>query len=206
MNYPDYDSESPVTPLKPEEVAALDGLLQRLPADTAMSLDGFDGYLTAIAIGPAALREMPTADWLPLIWGGDSVGVDEAAPFATKRQRKNTVVADRLFKRPFSFPMAPRTRQNTAPGALESVFEGGCGLLGIRQRRRKSSFLGASCGLSLVARPLPSVPRIHGRSRIQRSGVPGRMNRRGWATSGRLQRLATGRRPRRRPRLLFPGA
>ena len=92
MNYPDYNPQSPVTPLNPEEIAALDGLLQRLPADTAMSLDGFDGYLTAIAIGPAALREMPTADWLPLIWGGDSVGADEAAPFATKRQRKNTVV------------------------------------------------------------------------------------------------------------------
>ena len=54
MIYPDYDPESPVTPLSPEEVAALDLLLQRLPADTAMSLDGFDGYLTALAIGPAA--------------------------------------------------------------------------------------------------------------------------------------------------------
>ena len=92
MIYPDYDPQSPVTPLRPEEVAALDLLLQRLPADTAMSLDGFDGYLSAIAIGPAALRDMPTADWLPLIWGGDPAGTDEAAPFATKRQRKNTVV------------------------------------------------------------------------------------------------------------------
>ncbi len=92
MIYPDYDPESPVTPLKSEEVAALDLLLQRLPADTAMSLDGFDGYLTALAIGPAALRAIPTADWLPLIWGGDPPGTDEAAPFATRRQRKNTVV------------------------------------------------------------------------------------------------------------------
>ena len=92
MIYPDYDPKSPVTPLKPEEVAALDLLLQRLPADTAMSLDGFDGYLTALAIGPAALRAIPAADWLPLIWGGDPVGADEAAPFTTKRQRKNTVV------------------------------------------------------------------------------------------------------------------
>ena len=92
MIYPDYDPKSPVTPLKPEEVAALDLLLQRLPADTAMSLDGFDGYLTALAIGPAALRAIPSADWLPLIWGGDPAGTDEAAPFTTKRQRKNTVV------------------------------------------------------------------------------------------------------------------
>ncbi len=90
MQYPTYDPASAVTPLSPEEIAALDMLLQRLQSDTAMSLDGFDGYLTAFAIGPAALRDMPTADWLPLIWGGDADA--DAAPFATKRQRKNTVV------------------------------------------------------------------------------------------------------------------
>lgn len=92
MQYPTYDPQSPVTPLSREEIAALDLLLQRLQSDTAMSLDGFDGYLTAFAIGPAALREVPTADWLPLIWGGDPAGDDEAAPFTTKRQRKNTLV------------------------------------------------------------------------------------------------------------------
>ncbi len=92
MQYPTYDPASAVTPLSPEEIAALDLLLQRLQSDTAMSLDGFDGYLTAFAIGPAALRDMPTADWLPLIWGGDLVADDDAAPFTTKRQRKNTVV------------------------------------------------------------------------------------------------------------------
>lgn len=31
----------------------------------------------------------------------------------------------------FSYPMAPRTRQSTALGAFESVFGGGCGLLGV---------------------------------------------------------------------------
>ena len=96
MQYPSYDPQSPITPLAAEEIAALDTLLQRIDSDMAMSLDGFDGYLTAFAIGPAALREMPTSDWLPLIWGGDPAGTDEAAPeaapFATKRQRKNTVV------------------------------------------------------------------------------------------------------------------
>jgi uncharacterized protein len=92
VQYPTYDPQSPLTPLAPEELAALDTLLQRLPSDGAMSLDGFDGYLTAFAVGPAALRALPTADWLPLVWGGDSAGADEAAPFATKRQRKNTVV------------------------------------------------------------------------------------------------------------------
>ena len=92
MQYPTYDPSSPVTPLTAEEIAALDTLLQRLDADTAMSLDGFDGYITAFAIGPQAMRDMPSADWLPLIWGGDPAGTDEVEPFATKRQRKNTVV------------------------------------------------------------------------------------------------------------------
>ena len=92
MQYPTYDPDSAVTPLSPEEIAALDMLLQRLQSDTAMSLDGFDGYLTAFAIGPAALRDMPTADWLPLVWGGDVESDDDTAPFATRRQRKNTVV------------------------------------------------------------------------------------------------------------------
>lgn len=92
MHYPDYDPASPVTPLAAEEIAALETLLNRLDADGAMSLDGFDGYLTALAIGPAALRALPTAEWLPLIWGGDPAGPDEPAPFASKRQRKNTVV------------------------------------------------------------------------------------------------------------------
>ncbi len=92
VQYPDYNPKSPVTPLTPAEVADLDTLLQRLDADTAMSLDGFDGYLTAFAMGPARLRTLPTADWLPLVWGGDPAGPDDAAPFASKRQRKNTVV------------------------------------------------------------------------------------------------------------------
>ncbi len=92
VQYPNYDPQSPLTPLSGEELAALDSLLQNLPSDTAMSLDGFDGYLTAFAIGPAALLALPSADWLPLIWGGDTLGPDEAAPFPTKRQRKNTVV------------------------------------------------------------------------------------------------------------------
>ena len=92
MQYPNYDPQSPLTPLSVEELAALDTLLQSLPSETAMSLDGFDGYLTAFAIGPAALLDMPSADWLPLIWGGDTLGADDAAPFSSKRQRKNTVV------------------------------------------------------------------------------------------------------------------
>lgn len=92
MQYPSYDPQSAVTPLQPEELSSLDALLQRLPSDAAMSLDGFDGFLTALAIGPAAVLAAPGADWLPLIWGGDEAGTDAAAPFASKRQRKDTVV------------------------------------------------------------------------------------------------------------------
>jgi uncharacterized protein len=99
VQYPDYDPRSPLSPLQPDEIVALDSLLQRLPADGTMSLDGLDGYLTALAIGPAALRALPTADWLPLIWGGDPDGVDldegaapSPAPFSSRRQRKDTVV------------------------------------------------------------------------------------------------------------------
>jgi uncharacterized protein len=89
--YPAYDPQSAVTPLSAEELQALDLLLQRLPVDQAMSLDGMDGYLTALAIGPAEVRTGPTAEWLPALWGGDLVD-DEVAPFNSKRQRKNTVV------------------------------------------------------------------------------------------------------------------
>ncbi len=114
VNYPDYDPQSAVTPLTPEEIAALDGLLLRLDADEAMSLDGFDGYLTALAIGPAALQTLPTAAWLPLIWGGD--GSDGVAPFTTKRQRKNTVVQALRHRRHLSDML------QTRPDAWEPIF------------------------------------------------------------------------------------
>ena len=63
-------------------------------ADGVMTLDGVDGYLGALQLGPPEiLADWPTADWLPLVWGGDGPGGnDEAAPFASKRQRKATVV------------------------------------------------------------------------------------------------------------------
>ena len=94
MDYPDYDPASAVTPLTPAEIDTLDTLLQTLPADGVMSLDGLDGYLTALLAGPGdLLKQLPTAEWLPLIWGGDGAGGnDQAAPFASKRQRKATVV------------------------------------------------------------------------------------------------------------------
>ena len=93
MNYPDYDAQSPITPLEASELDALDRTLLNVPQDSVMTLDGLDGYLTALVVGPAkVLGSLPTAQWLPLIWGGDS-DADTAAPFASNRQRKNTVVA-----------------------------------------------------------------------------------------------------------------
>lgn len=96
MDYPRYDPASPLTPLLPDELQALDHLLQSLQAshDGVMSLDGADGFLTALAVAPARLlADLPTAEWLPQVWGGDGPqGHDAAEPFASKRLRKNTVV------------------------------------------------------------------------------------------------------------------
>ena len=94
VDYPRYDPASPVTPLTAADLDALDTLLQGLPADGVMSLDGLDGYLTALLVGPPqVLGTLATADWLPLVWGGDDeAGPAAAAPFASKRQRKTTVV------------------------------------------------------------------------------------------------------------------
>ena len=94
MDYPRYDPASPVKPLSPAELDALDRLLQALPVDAAMTLDGADGFLTALQVGPPELlATLPTADWLPWVWGGDgALGNEESTPFNSKRQRKDSVV------------------------------------------------------------------------------------------------------------------
>ncbi len=94
MNYPQYNPQTAVLPLTEAELHGLDSLLQSLPAEAVMSLDGVDGFFTAMLVGPPQwLAKAPTADWLPWVWGGDGpLGMDEAAPFASKRQRKDTVV------------------------------------------------------------------------------------------------------------------
>lgn len=93
MHYPRYNPQSPLTPLSEAELALLERVLDALPADGAMSLDGADGFLAALQVGPPVLLDsLPTADWLPWVWGGDGVGVADAAPFASKRQRKDIVV------------------------------------------------------------------------------------------------------------------
>jgi len=90
MDYPSYDPKSAVTPLTGDELAALDELLATLPSDGAMTLDGMDGYLTALLVGPVPLSAMKTGDWLPAIWGGDQEPAP--APFASNQKRKRTTV------------------------------------------------------------------------------------------------------------------
>ena len=88
MDYPSYDPKSPNTPLTEEELASLDDLLTNLPSDGSMTLDGMDGFLTALLVGPAPIGV--TSDWLPVIWGGDQEPAP--APFASNQKRKRTTV------------------------------------------------------------------------------------------------------------------
>ena len=88
MDYPSYDPNSPNTPLTEEELSSLDDLLTNLPSDGSMTLDGMDGYLTALLVGPTPIGK--SADWMPAIWGGDQEPAP--APFASNQKRKRTTV------------------------------------------------------------------------------------------------------------------
>jgi len=88
MDYPSYDPKSANTPLTEEELASLDDLLTNLPSDGSMTLDGMDGYLTALLVGPTPIGA--SSDWLPAIWGGDAEPAP--APFASNQKRKRTTV------------------------------------------------------------------------------------------------------------------
>ena len=88
MDYPSYDPKSANTPLTEEELASLDDLLTNLPSDGSMTLDGMDGFLTALLVGPATIG--PSSDWLPTVWGGDQEPAP--APFASNQKRKRTTV------------------------------------------------------------------------------------------------------------------
>jgi uncharacterized protein len=89
VDYPTYDPKSNNSPLTEAELESLDELLQTLPVDGAMPLDGLDGYLTGLLVGPAPLP--PTADWLPLVWGGDPAP-GTPAPFQSNQKKKRTTV------------------------------------------------------------------------------------------------------------------
>jgi uncharacterized protein len=88
MDYPSYDPKSANTPLTEEELSSLDDQLTNLPSDGSMTLDGMDGFLTALLVGPAPIGA--SADWMPTIWGGDQEPAP--APFASNQKRKRTTV------------------------------------------------------------------------------------------------------------------
>lgn len=90
MEYPDYDPRRPTPPLADDEIDELDALLQALPGDAVMNVEGLDGYLTALVVGPRPAAAMKAAEWLPRVWGGDGAG---AAPFASQKQKKKAIVA-----------------------------------------------------------------------------------------------------------------
>jgi len=91
MDYPAYDPKSQITPLAEDELAGLESLLDALPVDGAMTLDGLDGYLTALLVGPPLWRTLKTSEWLPAVWGGDPEQ-GAAAPFASNQKKKRTTV------------------------------------------------------------------------------------------------------------------
>lgn len=92
MQYPHYNPASDNRPLSDEELNDLDELLAALPADGAMNIEALDGYLAGLLLTPGRnLADVPGADWLPVIWGGDGGG-DDPAPFASGKQRKKVVM------------------------------------------------------------------------------------------------------------------
>ena len=56
-----------LAPLSDEELAELDQfLLSDVTSEETMLMDGLDGYLTAIVVGP---RTVMPSQWLPGVWG-----------------------------------------------------------------------------------------------------------------------------------------
>jgi len=101
VHYPDYNPTLASPPLSDAELAALDGLLDQLASRPAsgdtMNVEMLDGYLTALLLAPTPVHQVPAAQWLPGIWGGDPAGAaaDGPAahlPFSSGKQKKQAVV------------------------------------------------------------------------------------------------------------------
>lgn len=89
MDYPQYDPSTPDRPLSDDELGKLDETLLSLPSEAAMNVEALDGYLTALLLAPTPVASLPTAQWLPVVWGGDGA---EGKPFPSNRKRKDTAV------------------------------------------------------------------------------------------------------------------
>ncbi len=90
MEYPHYQPQSDLLPLSDDELGQLDELLAALPSDAAMNIEALDGYLTALLLSPRPLAQVPGAEWMPEIWGGD--GSDGNAPFSSGKQKKRVMM------------------------------------------------------------------------------------------------------------------
>jgi uncharacterized protein len=72
----------PEIPLSQEEIRELDAfLLSDATPDECMDIATLDGFLTALAIGPALV---PPSVWLPLVWGREKDPVFESAAQAER--------------------------------------------------------------------------------------------------------------------------
>ena len=97
MEYPQYKPQSDHLPLNDEELSTLDDMLIKLPVEAAMNIEALDGYLVGLLLSPQRLADLPGADWLPTVWGGDGEDLEadsksENYPFVSGKQRKRVTL------------------------------------------------------------------------------------------------------------------
>lgn len=93
MEYPQYNPKSDNLPLSDEELSTLDDMLGKLPSDGAMNIEALDGYLAGLLLSPQPLADLPGADWLPLVWGGEGEdGQPDTYPFVSGKQKKRVIL------------------------------------------------------------------------------------------------------------------
>lgn len=95
MQYPDYQPDLASPPLSDAELQALDDTLASLPSPSgAMNIEMLDGYLTAWLLAPTPVHRVPSAQWLPAVWGGDAADSADKpnAPFSSGKQKKQLIV------------------------------------------------------------------------------------------------------------------